>query len=75
VQERLTMQIANWLQDNLQPRGVGVVIEAEHSCMSLRGARATGSSTVTSCLQGLMRTDPAQRREFLDLTGIAAGRH
>jgi GTP cyclohydrolase I len=74
VQERLTMQIANWLQDNLRPRGVGVVIEAEHSCMSLRGARATGSSTVTSCLQGLMRTDPAQRREFLDLSGIAAGR-
>jgi GTP cyclohydrolase I len=74
VQERLTMQVANWLQENLRPRGVGVVIEAEHSCMTLRGVRATGSSTVTSCLQGLMRTDPAQRREFLDLSGIAAGR-
>ena len=74
VQERLTMQIATWLQDHLEPRGVGVIITAEHSCMSLRGVRATGSSTVTSCLQGLMRSDPAQRREFLSLSGAAAGR-
>ena len=74
VQERLTMQVASWLQEHLQPRGVGVIIAAEHSCMSLRGVRAAGASTVTSRLQGLMRTDPAQRREFLDLSGVAAGR-
>jgi GTP cyclohydrolase I len=74
VQERLTMQVANWLQAHLDPRGVGVVIEAEHTCMSLRGVRATGSTTVTSCLQGLMRSDPAQRREFLSLTAPSSGR-
>jgi GTP cyclohydrolase I len=74
LQERLTVQVAGWLQEHLQPRGVGVVIEAEHSCMSLRGVRASGSSTVTSRLQGLIRTDPAQRREFLELSGVAGRR-
>jgi GTP cyclohydrolase I len=72
VQERLTMQIARWLQDQLQPHGVGVVIEAEHSCMSLRGVQAAGSSTVTSSLQGLMREDPRCRQEFLALTRVTA---
>ncbi|MFY9914819.1 MAG: GTP cyclohydrolase I FolE [Nocardioidaceae bacterium] len=70
VQERLTTQIAGWLQEQLQPHGVGVVIEAEHTCMSLRGVRAIGSSTVTSALQGLMRTDPQCRQEFLALTRV-----
>ena len=52
VQERLTQQVADWLQENLSPRGVGVVIEAEHLCMSLRGVRAAGSRTITSALHG-----------------------
>ena len=68
VQERLTKQVASWLQDELAPRGVGVVIEAEHLCMTLRGVRATGSRTVTSALYGLLRDDPATRAEFLSLT-------
>src|SRR4029079_8628109 len=57
VQERLTKQVADWLQEHLQPKGVGVVIEAEHLCMSLRGVQAAGSRTVTSALQGLLRED------------------
>jgi GTP cyclohydrolase I len=67
VQERLTQQVANWLQDNLSPRGVGVVIEAEHLCMSVRGVRASGSSTVTSALHGQLRTDASSRAEFFAL--------
>jgi GTP cyclohydrolase I len=72
VQERLTKQIADWLQAQLAPKGVGVVIEAEHTCMTLRGVQATGSTTVTSSLQGLLRHDPRSRGEFLALTGRAA---
>jgi GTP cyclohydrolase IA len=68
VQERLTQQVADWLQDNLAPRGVGVVIEAEHLCMSLRGVRARGARTTTSALHGLLREDPRSRMEFLALT-------
>ena len=68
VQERLTKQIADWLQSHLQPRGVGVVIEAEHMCMTVRGVRATGTSTVTSTLLGTLREDPRSRAEFLALT-------
>jgi GTP cyclohydrolase IA len=68
VQERLTQQVADWLQDNLTPRGVGVVIEAEHLCMSLRGVRARGARTTTSALHGLLREDPRSRMEFLALT-------
>jgi GTP cyclohydrolase I len=69
VQERLTTQVAAWLQDNLKPRGVGVVLEAEHMCMSIRGVRANGSKTVTSALHGALRNDPRTRAEFLSLTG------
>lgn len=65
VQERLTQQIANWLDDHLAPRGVGVVVEAEHSCMTLRGVQATGTSTSTSSLRGLLRESPQSRAEFL----------
>ena len=68
VQERLTMQIAGWLEDHLEPKGVGVVLEAEHMCMSLRGVQKTGARTVTSALHGLVRDDPRTRQEFLDLT-------
>ena len=67
TQERLTQQIADCLQHELAPRGVGVVIEAEHTCMTLRGARAVGSRTVTSALLGRLREDAATRSEFLAL--------
>ena len=67
VQERMTQQIADWLQEQLAPRGVGVVIEAEHMCMRLRGVRTPGTMTVTSALRGSLRNDPRTRTEFLDL--------
>ena len=69
VQERLTTQVAGWLNDHLEPRGVGVVIEAEHLCMSLRGVQKPGARTVTSALHGLVRDDARTRQEFLALTG------
>jgi GTP cyclohydrolase I len=69
VQERLTTQVAGWLQQKLEPKGVGVVIEAEHLCMSLRGVQKQGATTVTSALHGLVRDDPRTRQEFLALTG------
>ncbi len=72
VQERLTQQVADWLQENLEPRGVGVVVEAEHLCMSLRGVRATGSRTITSALHGLMREDARSRQEFFALAGAGS---
>lgn len=68
VQERMTKQVAGWLQDSLAPRGVGVVLEAEHLCMTLRGVRARGARTVTSALHGGLRNDPRTRAEFLALT-------
>jgi GTP cyclohydrolase I len=67
VQERLTQQIADWLDERLAPRGVGVVLEAEHLCMSLRGVQKHGARTVTSALHGLVREDSRTRQEFLDL--------
>ncbi|MBB5782491.1 GTP cyclohydrolase I FolE [Nonomuraea jabiensis] len=70
VQERLTKQVADWLQQHLEPKGVGVVIEAEHLCMSMRGVQARGSRTVTSALQGLLREDPRSRQEFFALAGV-----
>jgi GTP cyclohydrolase I len=69
VQERLTKQVADWLAEQLRPKGVGVVIEAEHSCMTMRGVRAVGSKTVTSTLLGALRDDARSRQEFLALTG------
>ena len=69
LQERLTTQIAGWLQEKLEPKGVGVVLEAEHLCMSLRGVQTAGALTVTSALHGLVRDDPRTREEFLSLTG------
>jgi GTP cyclohydrolase I len=67
VQERLTEQIADWLDDHLRAKGVGVVLEAEHLCMSLRGVQKPGARTVTSALRGVVRDDPRTRQEFLDL--------
>ena len=68
VQERLTKQIADCLDSRLQPKGVGVVLEAEHLCMSLRGVRAQGSRTLTSELSGHLRHNAAARQEFYSLT-------
>ena len=67
VQERLTNQIASALFDLLSPRGVGVVIEAQHLCMMMRGVEKQNSSTVTSCMLGRFRSDPKTRQEFLSL--------
>jgi GTP cyclohydrolase I len=69
VQERLTTQVAAWLGEHLAPQGVGVVVEAEHLCMSLRGVQKPGARTVTSALHGRLRDDPRTRQEFLSLTG------
>jgi GTP cyclohydrolase IA len=68
IQERLTTQIAGWLERELEPKGVGVVLEAEHLCMSLRGVQKLGAKTVTSALHGCVRDDARTRQEFLALT-------
>jgi GTP cyclohydrolase I len=70
VQERLTVQVANWLEEQLAPRGVGVVIEAEHLCLSLRGVQAPGTRAVTSAVHGLLRDDARSRQEFFALAGV-----
>jgi GTP cyclohydrolase I len=72
VQERLTKQVADWLQSALAPKGVGVVLEAEHLCMSLRGVQAEGSRTITSALHGILRSDQRSRAEFFSLAGVRA---
>jgi GTP cyclohydrolase I len=71
TQERLTTQVARHLQEHLEPEGVGVVVSAEHTCMTLRGARAPQTRTVTSTLFGQMRDNPATRAEFLSLARSA----
>jgi GTP cyclohydrolase IA len=71
LQERLTTQVADWLQAQLAPKGVGVVLEAEHLCMTLRGVHAAGSRTVTSALHGLLRSDQRSRQEFFALARTA----
>ena len=68
VQERMTVQIADWVEEFLEPRGVGVVLEAEHMCMSLRGVQKPGTVTVTSALHGIVRDDARTRQEFLAFT-------
>jgi GTP cyclohydrolase I len=65
------MQIRNALENILAPRGVAVMIEAEHMCMSMRGIRKSGSSTMTSCFTGVIREDPAEREKFLRLVRTA----
>ena len=67
VQERLTHDIADFLNDNLSPQGVAVIIEAEHMCMSIRGAKASGSKTQTSALRGILKSDARSRAEVLAL--------
>ncbi|SDP29628.1 GTP cyclohydrolase I [Nakamurella panacisegetis] len=78
VQERLTQQVADWLFVNLNPRGVGVIIEAEHLCMTIRGVQAAGTRTTTSALRGQLREDAASRAEFFALAvprPSSGGRH
>lgn len=70
VQERLTNQIADCINDNLKPLGVGVIIEATHFCMCSRGVNKQGSTTVSSALRGAMRNDAAARLEFMTLAGM-----
>jgi GTP cyclohydrolase IA len=70
TQERLTKQVADCLQERVRPRGTGVVLEAEHTCMMLRGVRSTGATTVTSALLGSLRSDPRLRSEFFALAGV-----
>lgn len=67
VQERLTVQVADWLEETLEPRGVGVIVDAEHLCMSLRGVQKPGAVTVTSALRGALKYDSRTRQEFLSL--------
>ena len=69
LQERLTMQIADWLDQELRPRGVGVVLSAEHTCMTIRGVRKPGARTVTSALRGSVRDDARTRQELFSLVG------
>jgi GTP cyclohydrolase I len=69
LQERLTVQIADWLDQELSPRGVGVVLSAEHTCMTIRGVRKPGARTVTSALRGSVRDDARTRQELLSLVG------
>jgi GTP cyclohydrolase I len=69
LQERLTVQIADWLEHELRPRGVGVVISAEHTCMTIRGVLKPGARTVTSALRGSLRDDAGTRQELFSLVG------
>ena len=69
VQERLTTQIANAIDEHLQPKGVGVIIKARHLCMESRGVCQQGHHTITSALRGVIKSDPTARAEFLQLAG------
>ena len=73
TQERLTGQVAGWLDEHLGPRGAGVVVDAEHLCMTVRGVKAPGVRTVTSALRGQVRDDPRTRAEFLALATTMRG--
>ena len=70
TQERLTRQVADCLAERLRPRGAGVVLEAGHTCMTLRGVRAIGAKTITSTLLGALRADASSRAEFFALAGV-----
>jgi GTP cyclohydrolase I len=64
--------VADWLEEELEPKGVAVVMEAEHMCMSLRGVQKLGAKTVTSAMRGILREDARTRDEFLSLTARAS---
>jgi GTP cyclohydrolase I len=70
VQERMTQTVADLIEERLGSRAVGVIIKAEHSCMSIRGIRKTGSLTVTSTMRGAFRSDPASRAELMSLINM-----
>ncbi|MEM9735000.1 MAG: GTP cyclohydrolase I FolE [Pseudomonadota bacterium] len=74
VQEKMTAQVANTLMDVLNPKGVAVVVEGEHHCMSTRGIHKHGVSMVTSTMLGVFRADPATRKEFMDIIGNPTNR-
>jgi GTP cyclohydrolase I len=74
VQESMTAQIAHCIQDVLKPKGVGVIIEAEHQCMTTRGVHKHGVSMITSQLLGQFRSDPRTRSEFMSIVGAPAGK-
>jgi len=67
VQERMTENLADLIMRELRPRGVGVIVEASHSCMTIRGVRKPGSMTITSALRGLFKTNPTTRGELMSL--------
>jgi GTP cyclohydrolase I len=69
LQERMTEQIADWLEQELAPRGAGVVLSAEHMCMTIRGVRKPGARTITSAVRGTLRDDARTRQEFFSLVG------
>ena len=73
VQEKLTAQIANAIEEVLKPRGVGVVVDASHQCMTTRGVHKPGVTMITSRMLGSFRDDPMTRREFLNMIGNPAG--
>jgi GTP cyclohydrolase I len=73
IQEKMTAQIADTLEEVLQPLGVGVILEATHQCMSTRGVHKAGASMVTSRMLGTFRDDPSTRREFLSIVGHSSG--
>jgi GTP cyclohydrolase IA len=75
MQERLTAQIANWLQEHLHPRGVGVVLDAQHTCVTHRGVQSVGGSAITRAFRGELLTDHTARAEFLALTGVSSVGH
>ena len=75
VQEKMTAQIANTISEVLRPKGVAVVLEAEHHCMSTRGVHKPGVTMVTSMMLGLFRADPRTRKEFLSLIGNPVSRN
>jgi len=67
IQEKMTAEIADAIDEVLRPQGVGVIVEGEHSCMTMRGVHSTGSALITSALRGVVRDDPRTREEFLRL--------
>jgi len=73
IQEKLTTQIANSIQEVLEPQGVGVVVEGSHQCMTTRGVTKPGAALVTSRMLGVFRSDPTTRREFLNMIGNPTG--
>ncbi|CAM5540067.1 GTP cyclohydrolase I FolE [Streptomyces californicus] len=73
IQERITTRIADWLTEELDPLGAGAVVEAQHTCMSVRGVKAVGAWTTTSAVRGVLREDPHRREEFMRRTESGGG--